>query len=1385
MPEAAVPSLNTQTNAAAVAGDVMPLQAPDMEVAYQRPFQHLTIQAKLTLGAPDDLYEKEADAVADKVMRMPDQNFIQRNYKSGQEEKIQREENEENEPADKSKLKLQLTQPDFLSLRTPFFERNAMHLWDPDSALGVWRYNFGFFKRFGLDDNWSGKAANLTAPLFINSQLKIQNPTWWEVTDQQLNTTSIVGSLPIFSFDSDFRSWKPLPFLQKKTLGYTADDVNQDSPKVNFIQRKCTHCEEEEKINRKPLSASITSFIQTKTERNTPAVSDSLSQSIQSSKGGGSFLDGGTQTFMSDRFGTDFGNVKVHTDGEAIQMNRELNAKAFTVGHDVYFNEGQYQPGSADGKRLLAHELTHTVQQGASGQRNENQGALKENFIQRKCADPQDVVQCDEEEKASDNPFAEWKNSEGSLLLIYGDDKLFILPGSPTAYFPTEASQKLFEQSAAHYTQDMGTLFEVPATGASGTRIFKAGNKTAMVLDAGYDPTPGQSRLVAQVYMNQVLGITGRLGITKVTRIIPIHGHSDHVVGIPTIVTRLNVKASNVVIPKAFETIRAVDNVKKILVNTTDPSLTIKGFGSSWIPERPPKDNSKAGDIYRGSFFHGELLVEMLGIRSALKSASSNPDLASYLTKVTRRTDGAKVVILGDFHGADLESMRTKMESQATGSWNEFFRGVNIVSGFSHHAGAMKPGDVAGMMALLDATLLSGGKLKVVEQTNVGVASKTRADTLELAARLGIEVSYTGMPSTGSTPSAIGATRDSTYKQGPHATIQPIINSGLTIGLSRLQRMSQDRKTIEQWRPWLEEINGSNGKQKIDAVLAEYDSSIGQLRQSLRAAAETALNVRAAKQPAGATGARNYSETGGAFGQAYVAATSRIPAAVPAEINLTPESRKALTELEGKNIEEVPLKVALYRAITYGEFSSQAFTKMLGQLNPITRDELIGRRAGSGRLVPRHVAFERVRSQIKFEQSVLPGETISLSGFSPAGKVRARGVGGVLLALELWNSIGQPLLDSHRVSKEIKISKDMAPFIRRLAFWQRMNVKTTYAGFVDPSFSSPTRIDGLTNAQEILQKLKDGDLDALVIEKPGLTDADVFAFAEWLRENIRNYDEYASLFEDSFQDALKFDAKGGNWAQSDWKIAVGHYETSGSNHVVEEYFKHDKLTQFMQYYIPWLITNTNILLNQVGDSEHPIPDANSLLGTLSPNTHSKKRVRLKKPKDKVILRVPVTGNVGGGGWNRSSIGATSLAEVTFPNPPTFYVLDKVGDEIKIMGADFGSYAAIRDLETVHREIGTHGANLNHEFFSKDRNQGGWAWIDEILTQPVDLAPAPATSVPAPLAPSQVIKSPIVKPLTDDPFASKPGLGPQIFAPLPGDKAGEKDPSILPGLRVDF
>lgn len=92
-------------------------------------------------------------------------------------------------------------------------------------------------------------------------------------------------------------------------------------------------------------------------------VSSEVEQTISSKRGGGQALDRNVQTQMESAFGANFNGVRVHTDGVADGLNQQLNARAFTTGQDIFFRQGSYNPGSSSGRELLAHELTHVVQQ--------------------------------------------------------------------------------------------------------------------------------------------------------------------------------------------------------------------------------------------------------------------------------------------------------------------------------------------------------------------------------------------------------------------------------------------------------------------------------------------------------------------------------------------------------------------------------------------------------------------------------------------------------------------------------------------------------------------------------------------------------------------------------------------------------------------------------------------------------------------------------------------------------------------------------------------------------------------------------------------------------------------------------------------------------------
>lgn len=97
-----------------------------------------------------------------------------------------------------------------------------------------------------------------------------------------------------------------------------------------------------------------------------PRSNSNLESNLNNSKGNGSSLSEPVKNEMESGFGADFSTIKVHNDSNAVQMNKELGSQAFASGNDIYFNENKYNPNSQDGKHLLAHELTHTIQQGAS-----------------------------------------------------------------------------------------------------------------------------------------------------------------------------------------------------------------------------------------------------------------------------------------------------------------------------------------------------------------------------------------------------------------------------------------------------------------------------------------------------------------------------------------------------------------------------------------------------------------------------------------------------------------------------------------------------------------------------------------------------------------------------------------------------------------------------------------------------------------------------------------------------------------------------------------------------------------------------------------------------------------------------------------------------------
>lgn len=154
--------------------------------------------------------------------------------------------------------------------------------------------------------------------------------------------------------EADAVADKVVQRLAQPGIGATTH-AHTTSSVTPLVQTKCAACEEEEQVQKKE-------------EGEDKRPGPTLENRLAASRGGGNALPPSVSRGMSEAMGANFGGVRVHTGSNAVQMSNELGARAFTHGNDIYFNEGAYDTGSNEGQHLLAHELTHTLQQGASTQ---------------------------------------------------------------------------------------------------------------------------------------------------------------------------------------------------------------------------------------------------------------------------------------------------------------------------------------------------------------------------------------------------------------------------------------------------------------------------------------------------------------------------------------------------------------------------------------------------------------------------------------------------------------------------------------------------------------------------------------------------------------------------------------------------------------------------------------------------------------------------------------------------------------------------------------------------------------------------------------------------------------------------------------------------------
>lgn len=258
---------------------------------------------------------------------------------------------------------------DWFGMSRPYFNRAIpwRRFGDYEAIQERWLDTFRLAQRLGFGADRASWISNQLTPMAIDSALSGDFPTTFELMNREMNLSPTMVNAPAIHFKLEVG--QPDDTFEREADAVADQVMRMPDPS---IQRKCAECEEEEeKARMKPQITSVPASSHALNRKSShwlqkqgDYANASIENSINNKRGSGQPIPGETRSFMETRIGVDFENVNIHTDGQSAQLNKSLGAKAFTIGSDIFFNKGQWNPESSEGKHLLAHELTHVVQQG-------------------------------------------------------------------------------------------------------------------------------------------------------------------------------------------------------------------------------------------------------------------------------------------------------------------------------------------------------------------------------------------------------------------------------------------------------------------------------------------------------------------------------------------------------------------------------------------------------------------------------------------------------------------------------------------------------------------------------------------------------------------------------------------------------------------------------------------------------------------------------------------------------------------------------------------------------------------------------------------------------------------------------------------------------------
>ncbi len=154
--------------------------------------------------------------------------------------------------------------------------------------------------------------------------------------------------------------------VKPKPVQETAEPKKDEAPLTKSQMQGDLDAQTLTRMQQTVGNAAVQRFLAQRQADGPSEVQEETADAIRSKRGSGQALDAGIAEKAGSVMGQDFSDVNVHTDSQSDELNQQLGAKAFTTGNDIFFRSGAYNPGQSDGQKLIAHELTHVAQQGAS-----------------------------------------------------------------------------------------------------------------------------------------------------------------------------------------------------------------------------------------------------------------------------------------------------------------------------------------------------------------------------------------------------------------------------------------------------------------------------------------------------------------------------------------------------------------------------------------------------------------------------------------------------------------------------------------------------------------------------------------------------------------------------------------------------------------------------------------------------------------------------------------------------------------------------------------------------------------------------------------------------------------------------------------------------------